>query len=187
MYAEAEAAYESAIDVNAFCDSPEFMEGFGAFLALMLEKVARENPEKFVVGVRAFMADARAAEFARRYQEEGVRISYGEAVELARGLMWMRTPYRRKSGEQRPADELPYIYDYEILAAKALMERGRTLCREVVERSKTEKLVWDALQECVKSKLRAEETVEGELRDWALDVPPARERVPTVAGTKPPR
>ena len=83
--------------------------------------------------------------------------------------MWMRTPYRRKSGEKRPADELAYIYDYEILAAKALMERDGHSVEKLVERSKREKLDWDALQECVKSKLRAQETVEGELLEWALE------------------
>ena len=107
--------------------------------------------------------------FARRYREEGVRISYGEAVEFAFGLMWMRTPYQREAGKQRPADELPYVYDYEILAAKALMERDGHSVEKLVERSKTEKLAWDALRECVKSKLRAQETVEGELLDWALE------------------
>ena len=39
----------------------------------------------------------------------------------------------------------------------------------MVERSETEKLAWDALQECVKGKLRAQETVEGELLEWALE------------------
>ena len=36
-YEAAEAAYESAIDVNAFCDSPEFMEGFRGFSRLDVE------------------------------------------------------------------------------------------------------------------------------------------------------
>ena len=108
--------------------------------------------------------------FARRYQAEGVRITFAEAVELARGLMFLRTPHQREAGKQRPADEFPYVYDYEILAAKALMERDGHSVEKLVERSKTEKLAWDALQKCVKRKLRAQETVEGELLDWALGV-----------------
>ena len=155
-------------DVEAFLDSPEFAEGFKAFLAVMLVKAVQESPEKVKVVARVLGADARAAEFARRYRAEGVRITFAEAVEVARGLMFLRTPYRRESGEKRPADALPYIYDYEILAAKA--RRDGSLLKELVERSNTEKLAWDALQVCVKSKLRAQETVEGELLEWALEV-----------------
>ena len=168
-YAAAEAALEGATGVGEFLDSPAFAEGLNAFLAAMLVKAVQESPEKVAVVARVLGADARAAEFARRYREEGVRISYGEAVELAFGLMWMRTPYQREAGEQRPADDLAYIYDYEILAAKALMERDGHSVEKLVERSDAEKLAWDALQECVKSKLRAQETVEGELLEWALE------------------
>ena len=169
--------FKSGEDVGAFLDSPAFAEGFKEDL---LEKLCEMPDEVLVAVLRGFAtalrgldllaADARAPEFARRYREEGVRISYGEAVELARGLVWMRTPYRRKSGEKRPADELPYIYDYEILAAKALRERDGHSVEKLVERSKREKLDWDALRECVKGKLQDQEPVEGELLDWALEV-----------------
>ena len=155
-------------DVEAFLDSPEFAEGFMEYLA---EKLCEMPGETLVAIVRALdlmAADARAPEFARRYRAEGVRITFAEAVEVARGLMFLRTPYRRESGEKRPADALPYIYDYEILAAKA--RRDGSLLKELVERSNTEKLAWYALQVCVKSKLRAQETVEGELLEWALEV-----------------
>ena len=82
----------------------------------------------------------------------------------------MRTPYQRKPGEKRPADRLRYIYDYEILAAKALMERDGHSVEKLVELSEREKLAWDALRECVKGKLQDQEPVEGELLDWALEV-----------------
>ena len=168
-YAAAEAALEEAAGVGEFLDSPAFVEGFKAFLAAMLVKAVQESPEKVAVVARVLGADARAAEFARRYREEDVRISYGEAVELARGLVWMRTPYHRKPGEKRPADDLAYIYDYEILATTALMERDGHSVEKLVERSKRKKLDWDALQECVKSKLQDQEPVEGELLEWALE------------------
>ena len=168
--------FKSGEDVRAFLDSPTFTEGFKEYL---LEQLCEMPDEALVAvlrgsvtalrGLDLLAADARAAEFARRYREEGVRISYGEAVEFAFGLMWMRTPYQREAGKQRPADELPYIYDYEILAAKALRERDGHSVEKLVERSEREKLAWDALRECVKGKLRAQETVEGEPLDWALE------------------
>ena len=169
--------FKSGEDVRAFLDSPTVTDGFKEHL---LEQLCEMPDEKLVAVRRGFVtalrwldlltADARAAEFARRYRAEGVRISYDEAVELARGLMWMRTPYQRKPGEKRPADRLPDIYDYEILAAKALMERDGHSVEKLVERSNTEKLAWDALRECVKGKLQDQETVEGELLEWALEV-----------------
>ena len=155
-------------DVEAFLDSPEFAEGFMEYLAEKLCEMPGETLAAIVRALDLMAADARAPEFARRYQEEGVRITFAEAVELARGLMFLRTPYRREAGKQRPADALPYIYDYEILTAKA--RRDGSLLKELVERSNTEKLAWYALRQCVKSKRRAQETVEGELLDWALDV-----------------
>ena len=97
-YAEAEAARERTTGKKAFSDSPEFAEGFKAFLAALLKSVARDKAEEVGIAARALAADARAAAFAERYREEGVRITYAAAVELATGLVWVRTPFSRGKG-----------------------------------------------------------------------------------------
>ena len=135
--------------MRAFLDSDAFAEGFKEYIAALLEKVAREKPKEFAIVARVFMADAEAAVFAERYQEKRIRITYDEAVQLTFGLAWNRVPYSHaKKNGKRPKDALPYIYDYEIQAAKARKSSSALLA--LVERSNTEKLAWDTLQECIK-------------------------------------
>ena len=73
------------------------------------------------------LADERANEHKRRFQAEGIAVPFDAAVRLAFYLMVLEIPYRyrpARQGEQRPADTLPYIYDYEILAVNSQFDKS---------------------------------------------------------------
>ena len=80
-------------------------------------------------------------------------------------------------GWERPVEDLVYIYDYEILASKALEDDS--LLKELVERSKTEKLAWDTVRFLLNDVRDSGEDVPGELNEWALDVAGGRKDRPT--------
>ena len=74
--------------------------------------------------IRLLGAEGLASQFKRRFKEQGIPVTHQEAYELAVGLTWMRIPYSRANDQERPEDALPYIYDYEMLAVKALKDEA---------------------------------------------------------------
>ena len=111
------------------------------------------------------LADERANEHKRRFQTEGVVLPFEAAVRLAVCLMVLEIPYRpAQQGEGRPEDTLPYIYDYEILAANSQFDKS---IPELVEASESNPVAWEALQAEVKS-LRQKGQPAGALLEWAL-------------------
>ena len=112
-------------------------------------------------------ADARAAAFKKRSQQ-GDAITYDEAVWLAHGLTWNRIPYSRARNTSRPEDALPFIYDYEMQAVRAL--RDESVLSTLIEQSNTKKLAFDALQACIVSLRRDGTPITGALHAWASDV-----------------
>ena len=111
------------------------------------------------------LADERANEHKRRFEAEGIAVPFDAAVRLAVCLMVLEIPYRpARQGEQRPADTLPYIYDYEILAVNSQFDKS---IPELVEASESNPVAWEALQVEVKS-LRQKGQPAGALLEWAL-------------------
>ena len=122
------------------------------------------------------LADERANEHKRRFQTEGVVLPFEAAVRLAVCLMVLEIPYRpAKQGEGRPEDTLPYIYDYEILAANSQFDKS---IPELVEASESNPVAWEALQAEVKS-LRQKGQPAGALLEWALDAADGTRMRPT--------
>ena len=114
-----------------------------------------------------FTADARAAAFKKRSQQ-GDAITYAEAVRLADGLTWNRIPHSRANNTERPEDALPFIYDYEMQAVRAL--RDESVRQRLIEQSSTKKLAFDALQLCIAMLRRDGTPIVGALRAWESDV-----------------
>ena len=111
------------------------------------------------------LADERANEHKRRFEAEGVAVPFDAAVRLAFYLMALEIPYGpARRGEERPADTLPYIYDYEILAVNSQFDKS---IPELVEASESNRVAWEALQAEVKS-LRQKGQPAGALLEWAL-------------------
>ena len=105
--------------------------------------------EPLALVAEVLLADGHANEHKRRFQAEGVAVPFDEAVRLAVCLMALRLPYRpAQKGEERPADTLPYIYDYEILGERSRLDKS---IPELVEASESNLVAWEALQALVKS------------------------------------
>ena len=151
-------------DVRGFPEgTPFFAEGFQEGPV----KLLREHQDKrLLVIAETIFASSHADYLARRYHEKGHAITYDEGVRLATALTWLHTPYDRRPGG-RPENDVPYLYDYELLAGQ---QRDLRQTAALVERSETEKLPWDALQQCIKWRRRNKEPVTGALLEWALDV-----------------
>ncbi len=152
-------------DVRGFPEgTPFFAEGFQEGPVKLLRDLQDER--LLVIGETLF-ASSHADYLERRYREKRHAITYDEGVRLATALTWLRRPYDRRPEQQRPEDGVPYLYDYELLAGQ---EFDLRLTAALVERSETEKLAWDALQQCIKWRRRNKEPVTGALLEWALDV-----------------
>ena len=122
------------------------------------------------------LADERAHEHKRRFQAEGVAVPFDAAVRLAFYLMAFELPYGpARQGEERPADRLPYIYDYEILGERSRRDKS---IPELVEASESNLVAWEALQAEVKS-LRQNGQPAGALLEWALDAADGTRMRPT--------
>ena len=179
--------FKSPEEVRAFVDSDAFAEGFKKWCVTSLEKWRHENPEEaaainrtlsrvaeasrpifepLALVAEVLLADGHANEHKRRFQAEGVAVPFDEAVRLAVCLMALRLPYRpAQKGEERPADTLPYIYDYEILGERSRLDKS---IPELVEASESNLVAWEALQALVKSQ-RQNGQPAGALLEWALD------------------
>ena len=158
--------FKSHEEVRAFVASDEFKK----WCVTSLEKWRHENPEEaaainrtlsrvaeasrpifepLALVAEVLLADGHANEHKRRFQAEGVAVPFDEAVRLAVCLMALRLPYRpAQKGEERPADTLPYIYDYEILGERSRLDKS---IPELVEASESNLVAWEALQALVKS------------------------------------
>ena len=119
----------------------------------------------FAVG-KSMVASSYAIYLERHYKEQGRAITYDEGVKLATNLTRSERPYERRPGF-RQEDGLRLLYDYQLMAEQA---RKSDIAAALVERSETEKLAWDALQQCIKWQRKNEEPVTGALLEWALDV-----------------
>ena len=119
----------------------------------------------FAVG-KSMVASSHAIYLERHYKEQGRAITYDEGVKLATNLTRSERPYERRPGF-RQEDRLRLLYDYQLMAEQA---RKSDIAAALVERSETEKLAWDALQQCIKWQRKNEEPVTGALLEWALDV-----------------
>ena len=151
-------------DVRGFPEgTPFFAEGF---LEGLVKWLREHQNKRLLVIAETMFASSHADYLTRRYHEKGHAITYGEGVRLATALTWLSTPYDRRPGG-RPENGVPYVHDYELLAGQE-MDSGLTVA--LVERSGTEKLAWDALQQCIKWQRKNEEPVTGALLEWALDV-----------------
>ena len=151
-------------DVRGFPEgTPFFAEGFLEGPVKLLRDL---QDERLLVVGETLLASSHADYLERRYREKRHAITYDEGVRLATALTWLHTPYDRRPGG-RPENGVPYLYDYELLAGQ---EWGMRLTAALVERSETEKLAWDALQQCIKWRRRNKEPVTGALLEWALDV-----------------
>ena len=117
-----------------------------------------------------------AHEHKRRFEAEGIAVPFDAAVRLAFCLMVLEIPYHpARQGEGRPADTLPYIYDYEILAVNSQFDKS---IPELVEASESNLVAWEALQAEVKS-LRQNGQPAGALLEWALDAADGTRMRPT--------
>ena len=115
--------------------------------------------------VDVFFADARAAAFAKRYQETGIAIRPDEAVWLALTQMAFRLPYTGK-GREAGAD-ITTIRDYEMVAARALANDGLPA---LIEESRRSPLAFRALRQALGHLREAGEAIPRELSEWACDV-----------------
>ena len=151
-------------DVRGFPEgTPFFAEGF---LEGPVKLVRDLQDKRLLVIVETMFASSHADYLTRRYHEKGHAVTYDEGVRLATALTWLSTPYDRRPGG-RPENGVPYLHDYELLAGQE-MDSGLTVA--LVERSETEKLAWDALQQGIQWRRQNQEPVTGALLEWALDV-----------------
>ena len=79
-----------------------------------------ESIETLGLFIETFAADGLAAQWQKRYEEEGLAIPYDRAVRLAFCLMAFRIPYTGDRDDQDAG--ITQIYDYEILAVSALRD-----------------------------------------------------------------
>ena len=119
----------------------------------------------FAVG-KSMVASSYAMYLERHYKDQRRAITYDEGIKLATNLTRSERPYERRPGF-RQEDGLRLLYDYQLLAEQA---RKSDTVTALVERSKTEKLAWDALQQCIQWRRQNKEPVTGALLEWALDV-----------------
>ena len=183
-------------DVEAFLNSEEFVAGFKEYASNGLRDWITNNPESaqalghnMLKGlstvaeisfhlwpiIRIFLADAEAEERMRRYQMQGVPISFDEAVTLASLLMAFRLPYM---GQEGPDDGgLPYVRDYEILSVYALRDNQLS---KLIEASRSSPLVYRALELSLRRLRDTQKPIPSELLDWALDVAAGTRRYPKL-------
>ena len=119
----------------------------------------------FAVG-KSMVASSYAIYLERHYKEQRRAITYDEGIKLATNLTRSERPYERRPGF-RQEDGLSLLYDYQLVAEQA---RKSDMTAALVERSETEKLAWDALEQCIKWQRENQEPVTGALLEWALDV-----------------
>ena len=156
-------------DVWAFLElGAAFVNRCNDYLVAMLRNMPDERRRQAGHVFDLLTADAHATVLKKRYQQ-GDAITYEQAVWLATDLTWNRIPYPRANNATRSEDALPFIYDYEMLAVRAL--RDESVLQTLIDQSSTKKLAFDALQACIAASLRRDGTpIEGVLRAWASEV-----------------
>ena len=153
----------------------EAFRRIGEHLAPVVE-ASRRIFEPLAPLAEVVLADEHANEHKRRFQAEGIAVPFDAAVRLAFCLMVLELPYRpAQQGEERPADTLFDIYDYEILAANSQFDKS---IPELVEASESNPVAWEALQAEVKS-LRQKGQPADALLEWALDAADGTRMRPT--------
>ena len=120
-------------------------------------------------------ADARAAEFAKRYRESGTAIAYDDAVWLAFGLMAFRLPF---TGERLESNsDIRTVRDFEMMAVWS--ERAGEL-ESLVEQSRSSPLAFRALQLAFNRIRATDESMPAALSEWAYDIAGGTRERPTA-------
>ena len=136
----------------------------------------QNNPET-IETLRLFIetsaAEGLAAQWQKRYEEEGLPIPFDRAVRLAFCLMAFRIPYTGDRNDQEAG--VTQIYDYEILAVNTLRDDRY---RELIEDSRSSDLSFQALQQVVRSLRRDLKPIPSEVKEWALDVADGTQEAP---------
>ena len=141
--------------------------------------------EPLALVAEVLLADGHANEHKRRFQAEGVAVPFDEAVRLAVCLMALRLPYRpAQKGEERPADTLPYIYDYEMLAMESLRNDDRL--QALIDESESSPLAWRALQAALRFLRESQKPIGDALTDWSFDVASGKREYPKVTAGRSP-
>ena len=169
-------------------DSEETVNNLSKSLVAIAAKWADSNPaikqglhrlaeEAVAISpfLRVLASDALLSEAKRRYQEEGVPITFDEAVDIATLFMMWRLPY---TGDDRSPDaDLSYIRDYEILASGAIHKHRLS---GLIEKSASSPLAYRALQAVVSGLRQTDDPFPEELHEWSLDVAEGKRTLPNV-------
>ena len=125
----------------------------------------QESIQELAAFIEVLAADGLAAQWQKRYEEEGSPIPYDRAARLAFGLMVFRMPYRGERDDREAG--ITQIYDYEMVAADALRDDRYG---ELIEDSQSSDVSFQALQQIVRSLRRNKKAIPPELQEWTLDV-----------------
>ena len=128
----------------------------------------QDNPESIEtlgLAIETFAADGLAAQWQKRYEEEGLPIPFDRAVRLAFCLMAFRIPYTEDRNDQEA--DVTQIHDYEILTVDALRDERYGV---LIEDSRSSDVSFRALQQVVRSLRRDLKPLPSEVKEWALDV-----------------
>ena len=124
-----------------------------------------ESIETLSLFIETLAADGLAAQWRKRYEEEGLSIPFDRAVRLAFCLMAFRIPYTGDRNEHEAG--ITQIYDYEMMAVNALRDNRY---EELIEESQSNDVSLQALQQVLRSFRRDSTSVPPEVLEWALDV-----------------